>query len=166
MASGRKNKLTGQIGEFLVTAELGRRNYVAAPFAGNVPLFDIVAANECGKAIPIQVKTSNGISWHSQADKFLDIKIANGIQHIKGKKKLRTPDLLCVYVLLNKDRKDSFYILQLKDLQNIIFKDYSAYLKRKKGRRPKNPNSIHCAINPEHLISFRENWKLLQKLLS
>jgi DNA modification methylase len=34
MASGLSNKLIGQVGEFLVCAELGRRGFVATPFAG------------------------------------------------------------------------------------------------------------------------------------
>jgi hypothetical protein len=37
MASGLSNKLTGQIGEFLACAELGRRGFVATSFTGNVP---------------------------------------------------------------------------------------------------------------------------------
>ena len=35
MATGRDMQITRQIGEHLVVAELGRRGYVAAPFAGN-----------------------------------------------------------------------------------------------------------------------------------
>jgi len=41
MATGRNNKLTGQISEFLVCAELGKRGLIATPFAGNVPAFDV-----------------------------------------------------------------------------------------------------------------------------
>ena len=43
MASGRGTKLTGAVGEFLVAAELCRRNLVATPFSGNVPHYDIIA---------------------------------------------------------------------------------------------------------------------------
>jgi hypothetical protein len=35
---GRRVQLTKQIGEHLVAAELGRRQFIAAPFAGNVPV--------------------------------------------------------------------------------------------------------------------------------
>jgi hypothetical protein len=34
--TGREMQLTRQIGEHLVAAELGRRGYVATPFAGNI----------------------------------------------------------------------------------------------------------------------------------
>ena len=33
MATGRSNKLVGQVGEFLVCAELGRRGMIATPFS-------------------------------------------------------------------------------------------------------------------------------------
>ena len=42
MAPGREMYLTRQIGEHLVAAKLGRMDYVATPFAGNVPLFDLI----------------------------------------------------------------------------------------------------------------------------
>jgi hypothetical protein len=48
-----------------VAAELGRRGLIATPFAGNVPIFDLLAVDEKGRAIPIQVKTINGPSWSS-----------------------------------------------------------------------------------------------------
>jgi hypothetical protein len=37
-------------------------SYVATPFAGNVPLFDLLAADQRGSSIPIQVKAINGAS--------------------------------------------------------------------------------------------------------
>ena len=43
MATGLSTKLTGQIGEHLVTAELGRLGIIATPFSGNVPDIDILA---------------------------------------------------------------------------------------------------------------------------
>ena len=44
VAIGHNVQLTRQIGEHLVAAEPGLRGYVAAPFAGNVPMFDLMAA--------------------------------------------------------------------------------------------------------------------------
>ena len=55
MVKNFNTQLSGQIGEHLVTAELGRLGIIAAPFAGNVPDIDVLAyAN--GKSVPIQVK--------------------------------------------------------------------------------------------------------------
>ena len=49
------NQLSGQIGEALVVAELGRLGIVATAFAGNVPDIDILACKE-GKSTAVQVK--------------------------------------------------------------------------------------------------------------
>ena len=164
MATGRSMQLTRQIGEHLVAAELGRRGYVAAPFAGNVPMFDLLAADIRGYAIPIQVKAINGGWWQFSADEFLDIEIVGDRQTIKDTKVLLNPELLCVFVLLKQDRSDEFYIFRLQDLQDLIVNDYQAMLKRNDGLRSKNPQSLHCAIGPKHLEKFRDNWALVKRV--
>ena len=55
MATGRHTQLTRQVGEHLVAAKLGRLGFVAAPFAGNVPLFDLLAADVRGYSVPIEL---------------------------------------------------------------------------------------------------------------
>ena len=73
MATGIGTQLTRQIGEHLVTAELGRRGILASPFAGNVPAIDILAwAN--GISAGIQVKAINQDSWQFNIRSFLEIK--------------------------------------------------------------------------------------------
>ena len=67
MATGRQNKLTGQAAEHLVCAELGRRGFIATPFAGNVPTFDVVAVDAACRAVPIQVKATRGDTWPTDA---------------------------------------------------------------------------------------------------
>ncbi|HSY29679.1 MAG TPA: hypothetical protein VK832_19365, partial [Burkholderiaceae bacterium] len=63
MATGRSNKLVGQTGEYLVAAELSRRGYIATTFTGNLPDYDIIASNEKGKHVSVQVKASRSSSW-------------------------------------------------------------------------------------------------------
>ena len=155
MATGRSMQLTRQIGEHLVAAELGRQGLIATPFAGNVPEFDLLVADEKGCAMPIQVKAINGPSWQFNAKSFLDIETVNGVQRVKGRKTLVNPDLVCVFVLLRGPGTDEFYILRFRDLQSYFAKNY------KGGRRPKNPDSTHCAVWPEHLKEFRDNWSLI-----
>jgi hypothetical protein len=86
MATGHEMQLTGHIGEHLVAAELGKRGYLATPFSGNVPLFDILAADGQGFAIPVQVKTIRGPSWQFSIDSFLDVEMVGDEQRIRGKK--------------------------------------------------------------------------------
>ena len=64
MATGRGNKLTGQLGEYLVAAELARRGLIATTFTGNVPHYDIIASDEKGRHVSVQVKTSRSETWH------------------------------------------------------------------------------------------------------
>ena len=157
MATGRHTQLTRQVGEHLVAAKLGRLGYVATPFAGNVPMFDLLAADVRGHAIPIQVKAINGFSWQFRADTFLDIQMVDGEQRIKGKRRLLNPDLLCILVLLKEDENDVFYVLQLRDLQKHFLLTY------KGGRRPRTPESMHCAVRPTDLEAFLENWPLVHE---
>ena len=54
MTTGTRNKLTGQIGEHLVSAMLGTMGFYASPYSGNVPGFDITAVNsETLQSFPI-----------------------------------------------------------------------------------------------------------------
>jgi hypothetical protein len=160
MATGRAMQLTRQVGEHLVAAELGRRGYVATPFAGNVPHFDLLACSQSGKAVPIQVKAINGPSWQFDAGKFLEIEIEKEVQRVLGLQPLPQPSLICVFVVVREaPGQDEFYIFALRDLQKHIHKTYKA------GRRPKNPMSLHCAVWPKDLKQFKGNWKLVEKVL-
>lgn len=160
MATGRSTQLTRQVGEHLVAAELGRRGLVAAPFAGNVPLFDLLAADEHGNSIPIQVKAINGPSWQFRITQFLEVKVQDGIQHVRGKVDLPAPDLVCIFVLLGKTSEDAFYIFRLRDLQDHFAKTY------KGGRRPRNPDSMHCAVWPHDLEPHKDRWEVVFQALA
>ena len=54
MATGLSNKLTGQIGEYMVCAELGRLGLIATSFTGNVSEFDLLVCDSGLKSLPIQ----------------------------------------------------------------------------------------------------------------
>jgi len=160
MATGISTQLTRQIGEHLVAAKLGRLGLFATPFAGNVPDFDLVVANDSGQSSLIQVKAINGPSWQFNASTFLDIEMVGNEQVVKGKKKLSNPNLVCVFVLLLESEGDEFYIFTLKALQAEIAKTY------KGGIRPKNPLSMHCAVWPKQLLKYRDNWPLVLESLA
>jgi len=159
MATGRNTQLTRQIGEHLIVAKLGRRGYIATPFAGNVPDFDLLIADDEGHSIPVQVKAINGGSWQFHISKFLKIEILDDVQYVKGEQQLSNPNLVCIFVLLSDDEKDDFFIFCLRDLQIYFSKSY------KGGRRKKNPQSLHCAILPKDLEQFRNNWSLIEHTL-
>lgn len=167
MSTGRGTQLTKQIGEYLVAAELCRRNLITTTFTGNVPQFDIVALEEDHTSLTIQVKTIRGnSSWQFNAARFLDIEISEeGIQEVKRKVPLLHPNMIYVFVQLIDTGKDNFYLLQESDLQNIIYERYCANLRAKEGRRPRNPQSTHCAIWPDTLHKYKDNWDLVNEEL-
>ncbi len=111
--------------------------------------------------MPLQVKAINGISWQFTANSFLDIEIKNEKQIIKGKKNLKNSALICVLVVLDKNEKDTFYVLKKSDLQEIIFHKYTSKATNGVRIRPRNSKSTHCAVWPEDLEPFRNNWKLI-----
>lgn len=162
MATGRNMQLTKQVGEYLVSAELCRRGLISTTFTGNVPKLDILAIDKKLQTIPIQVKTITGGSWQFNASTFLDIEISsNKIQTVKRKRTLSNPELICIFVKLKEQNRDEFYIFRIKDLQHIIYKNYTEYLSSKNGKRPKNPESTHCAIKIDDLKDFKDKWGLI-----
>lgn len=169
MATGLGTKLVGQVGEHLVCAELGRRGLVAAPFAGNVPGYDLVATDKSYTAVPIQVKTCNGTSWQFSLDTLLVIGFdpETGRQRIAGLRKMPNPDLVFVYVWLGhtKKKQDRFFVLTLVELQHITRDHHQAFLERHDGVRPKNPASLHCALSLRHFEPFEDRWDLIREQL-
>jgi hypothetical protein len=133
MASGRQNKLAGQVAEHLVCAELGRRGLIATPFAGNVPTFDVLATDlEC-RTVPLQVKATRGDRWPSDARLWLDVVYdeRSGIQHNRGPLPLTNPELIYVCVALHgpdDDKRDRYFILTKADVQDACVQIYVAYI--------------------------------------
>jgi len=155
MATGLNLKLTGQIGEHLVTAELGRRGIIATPFSGNVPNIDILAyANRITGHV--QVKAINKDSWQFDIRKFLDISLTEKGQRIHGVNYDLDRNVICVFVSLGRQLgEDKFYIFKQGWLQDYFAKTY-------KGRKPpKNTDSFHCAIWVKDMKTHLERWEII-----
>jgi hypothetical protein len=163
MSSGRQNQLTKQTGEYLVSAELCRRGYIATSFTGNVPDYDVIAIDKNNRAIPVQVKTIRSKSWQLNARNYLDIEIfVNKMQHIK-KRDLPDSNLVHIFVKLNDNCDDEFYIFRFKDLQEIVYSGYKSYLEKHGGKRPKSPGSTHTDVSREQLSGYKDSWELLNE---
>ena len=157
MATGLNSKLTGQIGEHLVTAELGRMGIIATPFSGNVPDIDILA---CANGITghVQVKAINKDSWQFDVRKFLDVELTSEGQNVLGLKKNFDRKILCVFVSLgNCLGEDKFYIFRWGWLQDYFSERYI-------GRKPpKNTKSFHCAIWLKDMETHLDKWNILKR---
>ena len=164
MATGRSTQLAGQVGEYLVAAQLCRHDLIAATFSGNVEHFDILASNSNGIALAVQVKTIRTGDWQLNASRFLDIEQRRAKQFVRGLTKEPHPGLICVFVRLgNEYGSDEFYVLTWRKVQTIIARGYRAYLKQHGAVRPRNPDSRHTSLTPGDLLPYRDAWSAITK---
>lgn len=166
MKKGRAYQLTGQIGEYLIASELGRRGYICTTFTQNIPDFDILAIKEyLNRTIPIQVKTiRRGGGWQTTASNWMKIEFDGEYQNIKGKTNIENPNLIYVLVELGDEYgQDKFFLLRKKQLQQLYITNYRNWLAKHGGKKPKKPESLHCSIRSDVVKRFQNNWKILKE---
>lgn len=157
----RANKLTGAVGEFLVAAELCRRGLLATPFAGNVPHYDIIASGQAGGHVAVQVKAINGHAWQFDVRKFQDVHMdEDGKRQVLGPLEQEPfPDLICVLVVLKMTGQDRFFILEWKELQNLVVRHHTEYLSKHNFARPRVPDSFHTSLAISEVEPFENEWR-------
>lgn len=163
---GLSNKLVGQTGEYLVAAELSRRGFIATTFTGNVPHYDIIASNQIGQHVSVQVKAGRGGSWQfGDITRFCDIKFDGKHQFVGKSKPYPVKRLVVVFVKIEDNGNDRFYIITWKGLRDLLVKKHKEYLEHHSGVRPKNWKSLHSAITERTLSSYRDKWDTIEKNL-
>ena len=166
MATGRSNKLVGQTGEYLVTAELSRRGLIATTFTGNVPHYDIIASNEDGKHVSVQVKASRGSSWQfGDITRFCQISFKGKHQVVGQLKRCPVQRLVVIFVTIDPRGADQYYILTWRMLRVLIVKGHKSYLGRHNDMRPKTWDSLHCATTEETLKPYKDKWAVVERFL-
>ncbi len=166
MATGRSNKLVGQTGEYLVAAELSRQGLIATTFTGNVPHYDIIASNEHGKHVAVQVKASRSSSWQfGDITRFCDISFKGKHQIVGQLKKCPVQRLVVVFVAIAPRGTDRFYILTWRMLRDLIVKGHRSYLARYGGMRAQTWDSLHCAVTEKTLEPYRDRWDIVERFL-
>lgn len=159
MSTGRDTKLTGAIGEFLVSAELSRRGLLATPFSGNVPYYDIIASDNDGGHVVIQVKAINKQNWQFDVKKYAKIIMEGNRQIIGNLHPEPYPNLYCAFVALgDSNQSDRYFIFSWMELRDTIINNHKKYLNKHGGVRPKAPNSTHCSVGISELAHFQDNW--------
>lgn len=165
MASGRRTKIVGATGEYLVAAELSRMGLIATTFTGNVPDYDIVATDSEFRSVLVQVKAISGSSWQFDFRRFAEVSLEGKRQVYHRPVKIKR-DIVCVMVALGEYGSDRFYVIRWTDLRRIVIKRHRAFLNRHDGIRPKKYDSFHCAIDEKSLDGFRDNWNLIHDMLA
>lgn len=167
MATGHDNKLTGQIGEFLVCAELGRRGIIATPFSGNVPNFDLLVASLEGGSAAIQVKASRGNSWSTQANLWLQLRLEDNKQIENGPVMITDAQLIYVFVAIGETAgQDRYFILTKTELQAIYVRNYRTYMEPRAWMRPRSPASFDCRCTIDDLKHGEQRWELIAERLT
>jgi hypothetical protein len=166
MATGRSNKLVGQTGEYLVAAELSRRGLIATTFTGNVPHYDIIASDEDGRHVSVQVKASRGTSWQfGSIEQYCDIAFDGKQQVVGNAKPCPVRRLIVVFVKIEEDGNDRFYILKWETLCKMLVNHHKEFLTRHNGIRPKKWDSLHSAITETALHPYKDKWGTIEKNL-
>jgi len=165
MATGLSNKLVGQTGEYLVAAELSRRGLIATTFTGNVPHYDIIASDESGRHVSVQVKASRGGSWQFNMIPFCEIKFQEKRQIVGSPKNVPVKRLVVVFVTIAEDGNDHFFICTWQRLRDILIKQHTSYLKKHNGIRPKRWDSMHNAISEKALLRYKDKWDTIERNL-
>ena len=166
MATGRSNKLVGQTGEYLVAAELSRRGLIATTFTGNVPHYDIIASDEAGRHVSVQVKASRGFSWQfANISHYCEITFDGERQLVGNVRPCPVHRLIVAFVKIEDDGNDRFYILRWDDLRDVLVDGHRAYLAKHNGVRPQRWDSLHCTISEETLRRYKDKWDTIGKHL-
>lgn len=166
MATGRSNKLVGQTGEYLVAAELSRRGLIATTFTGNVPYYDIIASNEEGKHVSVQVKASRSSKWQfGDVTQFCNISFKGKQQVVGNPKQCPIRRLVVVFVVVNANGADRYYVLTWNALCDLIVEGHKAYLAKHGGKRPRKWDSLHSALSEETLKPYKDKWATVEENL-
>jgi len=166
MATGRSNKLVGQTGEYLIAAELSRRGLIATTFTGNVPHYDIIASDEVGRHVSVQVKASRGSSWQfANITQYCEISFNGKRQFVGNPNPCPVKRLIVTFVKIDDNRDDRFYILPWERLRDLLIDHHTAFLAKHDGIRPQRWNSLHCAISENSLHPYQDRWDTIQKNL-
>jgi len=126
MATGRSRKIVGQTGEYLVAAGLSRRGLIATTFTGNVPHYDIIASDETGRHVSVQVKSSRSASWQfGDIRCFCDIAFDGKCQVVGKPMAWPVRCLIVTFVTIEEDGHDRFCILTWQRLRDLLIKGYA-----------------------------------------
>jgi hypothetical protein len=166
---GSELQRTRQIGEYLVAAKLMEKGWYATTFTGNVPLFDIVAANDKGETVKVQVKTAKTGSWFLDIKKFVEIRFDSTNRSQEMGEMVKLPfDLYYVFVKIDFEdiMKSKFYVIPAERFQSFLVERYRGWLQSIGGKRSVNPESTHSALWESDIQDFKDNWGILSSVVN
>lgn len=131
-----------------MAAELSRRGLIAKTFTGNVPYSDIIASDEIGRHVSVQVKASRGSSWQfGDITRYCSVTFEGKRQVVGDVKPGPVRRLIFVLVRIGDDGDDRFCILPWKRFCALLADHHREFLARNDGMRPGKWDSLHSAID-------------------
>ncbi len=98
------------------------------------------------------------------ATRFIHIDFEGDRQIVRGLDETLDGELVYVFVKIGDGAgQDKYFILLQRELQAIILQNYSAWLDKHNGVRPRNPKTTHCAVEMTSLAQFEDNWSLVEE---
>lgn len=136
-----KPQFKGNLGMFLVCAELSKRNLIAMPTSRNTKGYDIVVLNpETNVALGIQVKCTDRKEFPVLTSHWKDY-----VQRIEG---AILSDF--VFVDISDSHKPNFFILSEKETKNLLKAVFDEYLQKYQQR---------CHLTWEQMLEKEEREK-------
>jgi len=149
-----EKSLVGITGVYYAAAELSRMGYIALITARNTRAYDILIFKEGKyKTLPIQVKTSSGDNFHIVL-----------IKDIKKMSRDLNKKITCPYILVKlKYKNPEFYILNAKQMKNLVKKDWNIWL-NKKHHKPVRTKNVRIIFQQKEILKilenkFKDKWK-------
>ncbi|MBU6351098.1 MAG: hypothetical protein KGS73_13220 [Chloroflexi bacterium] len=155
LSRGARNQQVAQAGKYFVVAEMNKRGVHAVIFAGNMPKIDLIACDQGqSRTVHIQVKTKRGgRSWHAST--------LAGEPTQPPTTPLNETSFWVFVDLGDWDGAPCYWVVPDWWMRNDIYRAHQAYLDSHGGRRARNPDSTHHAIDEQRLEEWRGNWEIL-----
>jgi hypothetical protein len=165
-------QIVGNVGLFLVCAELSKRNLIAMPTIRNLKGYDILVLNpNTNRAVGIQVKTAR-------------IKVKYRFQifqsHWRDYQEKIEEHICSDWVLVDilDLEKPIFHVVPKDDLRKIIGDTIQDYAKRRMDKnhitwqdildmeKQKQSNPHNWALSLSHISSYVDKWSIITKNIS
>jgi hypothetical protein len=73
--------------------------------------------------------------------------------------------LVIALVMIEKDGNDRFYLLTWRTLRGLVKKNYTEYLRKHDGVRPKKWRFVYVVLTEKELLPCRDKWETIVKCL-
>ena len=155
--SSLSRHLVGIEGVYYAAAKLTHEGYIALVTIRNTKAYDLLIFKQGqSKILPIQVKTSSRGGFRVVT-----------IENIKTMNEELDKKIICPFVLvdLNKENDPKFFILNEKQMKELIKKDWGIWEKEHKHYKPLKTTDVQIIFQLKETIdllgAYRDKWKNL-----